>query len=106
MRAQLLPLLAKGADHLCRRERAVSAAERLNIVGTCMLRGSVVTDDVREIFETPKFLVAPPSRDHPRAAEASERADRTNAARKILIIVVLAAGIGEVNVVGHVRAHL
>src|SRR5215475_14247445 len=39
-------------------------------------------------------------------AEASERADRTNAARKILIIVVLAASIGEVNVVGHVRAHL
>src|SRR5215510_1068645 len=38
--------------------------------------------------------------------EASERADRTNAAGKILIIVVLAAGIGEVNVVGHVRAHL
>src|SRR5215510_15115426 len=38
--------------------------------------------------------------------EASEHADRTNAARIILIIVVLAAGIFEVNVVGHVRAYL
>ena len=36
----------------------------------------------------------------------SERAYRPYPARKILIVVVLATGIGEVNMVGHVRGHL
>src|SRR5262249_35144596 len=36
----------------------------------------------------------------------SKSADRTNAARKIFVVVVLPASVGEVNMVGHVCSHL
>ena len=35
----------------------------------------------------------------------SKRADCANAARKIFIVIVLSASIGEINMAGHVRSH-